>query len=68
MASSCIACCIFHILSIPLIYSDTASRVVDAMTGAKVRILSFALFTLFLEFGARTSPQDLWPFHISETG
>ena len=68
MTSSCIACCIFHILSMPLICSDTASRVVDAMTGAKVRILCFALFTLFLEFGAKTRPQDLWPFHLSETG
>ena len=26
------------------------------------------MFALFLEFGARTRPQDLWPFLISETG
>ena len=37
--SSCIVCCIFRILSIPLICSDTASRVAEAMIGAKVRIL-----------------------------
>ena len=30
MASSCIACCIFHILSIPFNCSDTALRVTDA--------------------------------------
>ena len=42
MTSSCIVCCIFHILSIPLICSDVASRVAEAMIGAKVRILCFA--------------------------
>ena len=26
------------------------------------------MFALFLEFRARTSPKDLWPFFISETG
>ena len=26
------------------------------------------MFALFLEFGARTRSQDLWPFLISETG
>ena len=26
------------------------------------------MFALFPEFGARTHPQDLWPFLISETG
>ena len=26
------------------------------------------MFALFPEFGARTRPQDLWPFLISETG
>ena len=39
MASSCIACCIFHI--IPFNYSDTALRVAEAMIGAKVIILVF---------------------------
>ena len=66
--SSCIVCCIFRILSIPLICSDTASRVAEAMIGAKVRILCFAYFALFLEFGARTRPQDLSAFHISKSG
>ena len=28
----------------------------------KVKFLCFAMFGLFLEFGARTRPQDLWPF------
>ena len=26
------------------------------------------MFALFPEFGARTHPQDLWPFLILETG
>ena len=26
------------------------------------------MFALFLEFGGKTRPQDLWPFLISETG
>ena len=38
MASSCIACCIFHIISIPLICSDTALRDTDAQIGRKVKI------------------------------
>ena len=38
MASSCIACCIFHIISIPFNCSDTALRVVEAMIRAKVKI------------------------------
>ena len=69
MASSCIACCIFHIINIAFNRSDTAlyksSRSYDR---SKVIILCFAMFPLFLEFGARTRPQDLWPFLISDTG
>ena len=34
----------------------------------KLKFLCFAIFALFPEFGARTRPQDLWPFLISETG
>ena len=30
--------------------------------------MCFAMFALFLEFGARTRPHELWPFLISETG
>ena len=41
MASSCIACWIFHIMSIPFNCSDTALRVVDTMMGAKVIIFVF---------------------------
>ena len=41
MASSCIACCIFHIISIPFNCSDTALRVTDAKIGPKVKIFVF---------------------------
>ena len=34
----------------------------------KLEFLCFAMFSLFLEFGARTRHHDLWPFLISETG
>ena len=65
MASSCIACCIFHIISIPF---NWYSFHAEAMIGAKVKLLCFAMFALFLKFGARTRPGDIWPFLISETG
>ena len=42
MASSCIACCIFHIISIPFNCSDTAFRVAEAMIGTKVIIFFVA--------------------------
>ena len=38
MASSSIACCIFHIISISFNCSDTALRVTDAKIGPKVKI------------------------------
>ena len=38
------------------------------MIGAKVKLFCFAMFALFLKFGARTRPGDIWPFLISETG
>ena len=41
MASSCIACCIFHIISIPFNGSDTDLRVAEAMISAKVKIFVF---------------------------
>ena len=41
MASSCIACCIFHIISMPFNCSDTALRVTDAKIGPKVKIFVF---------------------------
>ena len=41
MASSCVACCIFHIISIPFDYSDTALRVAEAMIGAIGKIFVF---------------------------
>ena len=59
MASFCIVCCIFHIISIPFNYSDTALRVTDGKIGPKVKILCFGMFALFPEFGAGTRSQDL---------
>ena len=41
MASSCIACCIFHIISIPFNCSDTALRVTDVKIGSKVKMFVF---------------------------
>ena len=67
MALSCFACCIFHIISILFNCSDTALGVAEAMIGMKVKFFCFTMFALFLVFGARSRPQDLWPFLISET-
>ena len=39
--TSCITCCIFHIISIPFNCSDTALRVTDAKIGPKVKIFLF---------------------------
>ena len=41
MASSCINCCIFHIIGIRFNSSDTALRVAKVMIGAKVKIFVF---------------------------
>ena len=41
MASSCIACCVFHIISIPFNCSEKALRVTDAKIGPKVKIFMF---------------------------
>ena len=41
MASSFIACCILHIISIPFNCSDTALRVTDGKIGPKVKIFVF---------------------------
>ena len=67
-ASSCFACCIFHIITISFDNSDTAIRVAKAITGAKVTTLYFAMFALFLEFEPQLvfclfSPRKLgWDF------
>ena len=54
MASSCVVCCIFHIISIPFNCSDAALRVTKAMIGAKVKIFVihhvWALCFLNLEY------------------
>ena len=45
MAPSCIACCIFHIISIPFNCSDTALAVAETMIiGVKVKIFVFRHF------------------------
>ena len=62
IASSCIACCIFHIISIPFNCSDTTLGVTKAITGAKVISLVFRLVAFFLEFRTRTRPEDLCLF------
>ena len=63
----------WHRLVLPAVFSTSqashlALSVTDAKIGPKVKILCFAMFALFPEFGARTRPQDLWPFLISEIG
>ena len=45
--------------------SDTALRVTKAMIGAKVIIFVFRHVCLFLEFRARTHPQDYRPCHLA---
>ena len=67
MASSCIACCNFHIISILFNCSDTALRVTEAMIGPRVKIFVFRHVCFVLKFGASTRAQDRWPFLISET-
>ena len=66
--NSCIACCNFHIISIPFNCSDTALRLTEAMISPKVKFFVFCHVCFVLKFGARTRPQDLWPFLISEIG
>ena len=64
MTSSCFACLIFLIISIPFSCRDTAVRVDKAMIGTKVITLCLAMFALFLKFRARTRPhgQDVTAF------
>ena len=50
MTLSCLACCVFYIISIPFNCSDTALRVARSMVGAKV----INMFVLFCEFLAGT--------------
>ena len=56
MASPCIACCIFRIISIPVNCSDTALRVAKAMLGAKVIIFVFRMSALFVPLCQNSSP------------
>ena len=63
MASSRIACNIFHFISIPFNCSDTALKVAKAMI-----VLLFIMFASSLQFRARTSSQDFWPFSPRKPG
>jgi len=65
MASSCFACCIFLVINIPVNFTESAIRIAKRVIGAKVIILCFDMFALFLEPCARTRSQDLRPFLIS---
>ena len=59
----CVA--VYHILSILLIGSDTASRVAEAMIGAKVRILCVRVFLLcFSNLGLELVPGSLGFSHL----
>ena len=69
MASPCIACCIFHIISIQLNYNDDTFESRESYDRCESYNFCFSplMFALFLEFRSRTCPQELWPFLISET-
>ena len=56
MASPCIACCIFRIISIPVNCSDSALRVAKAMLGAKFIIFVFRMSALFVPLCQNSSP------------
>ena len=64
MASSSIACCIFHIISIPFNGSDSALRVAEAMISAKVKVFVFR-YVCFVSriWRLNSSPGSLAVFH-----
>ena len=68
MASACIACCIFHIVSIPFNCSDRVLRVTEAMIGPKVNFFVFGGVCFVSRIWRHILSPDLWPFVISETG
>ena len=53
----------FHFTSIPFKCSDTALKVGKAMI-----IFMFIMFASFLQFRARSSLQDFWPFSFRKPG
>ena len=57
MASSCIACCIFHIISIPFNCSDTVLRVNEAMIGPKGKIFVSPCLLCFLNLAPDLVPR-----------
>ena len=65
MAPSRIACCIFHIISIPFNCSDTALRVAEAMVGSKVIAFVFRLVSFVSQIsGQNSSPGSLDFSHL----
>ena len=69
MASSCIPCWIFHIMSIPFNCSDTALRVVDTMMGAKVIIFVFRHVCFVSRISRQnSSPGSLFFFSFRKPG
>ena len=68
MASSCIACCIFHITSIPFNCSDTALRVAEAMIGTKVKIFVFLHVALFPNLAPELVPRIFGLFSLGTKG
>ena len=61
MASSCIACCVFHIISVLFNCSDTALRVAKTMVGPKVIIFVFC----HVCFVSRISRQNWSPASLT---
>lgn len=55
MASSCIAYCVFDLISIPFNCIDTALRVVKAMVGPKVRIFVFIRICFIYRISSQNS-------------
>ena len=70
MASSCINCCIFHIISIPFnCRSDIAWRVTKAMIGPKVKIFVFRLVCFVSRIWRQNSSSGYLAFsHLGNRG
>ena len=65
MASSCIACSVFHIISIPFNCSDTPLKVAKAMVGVKVLIFVFCHVCFVSRISRQnSSPGSLTFFHL----
>ena len=65
MVLSCIACCIFHIISIPFNCSNTTLRVAKAMIGMKVKMFVFCHVCFVSRIWRQnSSPQSLAFSHL----